>query len=213
MRTPGNDPELAVGFERADTFFDARSAPERRVVLRLVRGHLVPGVEPHAEDADVAEELGVGEPVADGVRSAHRQTRDEHLVALGGQLAVAGTNNLALNGAISGTGNVSVTGGTLTFNGTAANSLALALRCAKITASPRTPSRCSKPSKGGSRMNIGRITSLLLGIGLLVVLGLEGETVVTETTLEVRTNLMSVLAEKPWALGYACGATRVTVTP
>lgn len=53
-------------------------------------------------------------------------------------------------------------------------------------------------------------------LGVLVtgpVLGIEGETVVTETTLEVRTNLMSVLAEKPWALGYACGAHRITVTP
>ena len=44
-------------------------------------------------------------------------------------------------------------------------------------------------------------------------LAVEGGTVVTDTVLERPTNLVSVLAEKPYALGYACGATLIDVTP
>lgn len=50
-------------------------------------------------------------------------------------------------------------------------------------------------------------------LGVLVtgpVLGASGEMFTTETVLDRLTNLLSVLAEKPWALGYACGATRIT---
>lgn len=43
-------------------------------------------------------------------------------------------------------------------------------------------------------------------------LAVEGGTVVTDTVLERPTNLVSVLAEKPYALGYACGATLIDVT-
>lgn len=53
-------------------------------------------------------------------------------------------------------------------------------------------------------------------LGVLVtgpVLGANGEAFTTETVLERLTNLLSVLAEKPWALGYACGATQITVSP
>lgn len=52
--------------------------------------------------------------------------------------------------------------------------------------------------------------------GVLVtgtVLGASGEAFTTETILDRFTNLLSVLAEKPWALGYACGATQITATP
>lgn len=53
-------------------------------------------------------------------------------------------------------------------------------------------------------------------LGVLVtgtVLGASGEAFTTETVLDRLTNLMSVLAEKPWALGYACGATQITTAP
>lgn len=53
-------------------------------------------------------------------------------------------------------------------------------------------------------------------LGVLVtgpLLGASGEAFTTETVLDRLRNLLSVLAEKPWALGYACGATRITVTP
>lgn len=53
-------------------------------------------------------------------------------------------------------------------------------------------------------------------LGVLVTgpaLGASGEMFTTETVLDRPTNLMSVLAEKPWALGYACGATRITTAP
>ena len=44
-------------------------------------------------------------------------------------------------------------------------------------------------------------------------LAVEGRAIVTDTVLERPTNLVSVLAEKPYALGYACGATLIDVTP
>lgn len=67
-------------------------------------------------------------------------------------------------------------------------------------------------------------TPVVVGLGYVTGLGNDvlvtgtplaalGEMFVTETVVERTTNLVSVLAEKPYALGFACGATLITVTP
>lgn len=57
---------------------------------------------------------------------------------------------------------------------------------------------------------VGNLSGVLVTGGVLYS---SGETVVSDTVLERPTNLVSVLAEKPYALGYACGATLIGVTP
>lgn len=58
---------------------------------------------------------------------------------------------------------------------------------------------------------VGAIDDSVLVTG--IPLGAEGEVVTSETVLNTANNLVSVLAEQPYALGYACGATLITVTP
>lgn len=63
---------------------------------------------------------------------------------------------------------------------------------------------------------LGYVAAGLGNSSLLVtgpVLGVSGEAFTTETVLDRPTNLLSVLAEKPWALGYACGAHLIEVSP
>lgn len=58
---------------------------------------------------------------------------------------------------------------------------------------------------------VGHLDTSVLVTG--TVLAASGETVVTDTVLERPSNLVSVLAEKPYALGHACAGTLFTVTP
>lgn len=58
---------------------------------------------------------------------------------------------------------------------------------------------------------VGDLDTSVLVTGAVLVA--SGDVVVTDTVLERPTNLVSVLAEKPYALGHACAGTLFTVTP